>query len=50
MQHAKSEQIVVRVDPSLRKALARLAERDKRTVSAYIRLVLLRIIRRNRAA
>ena len=40
----KNEKIVIRVEPQLKKDLQRMADRDSRTLSDFIRLQLIKLV------
>ena len=40
----KDEKIVIRVEPQLKKDLQRMADRDSRTLSDFIRLQLIKLV------
>lgn len=46
----KTEQLVVRIEPQIRRKLEAAATRQNRTLSDYIRQLLVRSVRRSRVA
>jgi uncharacterized protein (DUF1778 family) len=46
----KTTQIGIRLDPDTRKRLEAAADREKRSISDFVRLLILRAVKRSRAA